>query len=433
MMPQGLFRAVCAFFLPGGLLFIVAVGFLRPHGLPLWCQGPVAALPYVVLTFGLLFGWYFSSTRMLLSLVCLTFANQALITFPLEEDPASFTHTIFAASAFLVPINFLAFSILREEAIGTMRGALRIIPLFTQPFLVLWLCEPAQQDLAIALQTAYLPGWSTSWTPIPQAALLAFLVSGIMHLIRFILRREAMDGGATWALSVMFLAYHGTQFGWHPTNFFSTAGLILFFTLIQASYQRTYRDGLTGIAGRLAYEEATAQLGKRFAIAVLSIDQLKGYAGTHGKPVAEQILKLVAPKVQAACQGGRVFRVSGEELTLLFHNQSAVETLAVLDHVRRAVESASLFVRGRDRVWDNRRGAKSPGQKDRDLPITASIGVADKSAEETSLALVIKCAYRALYEAKTGGGNTVKRAAVTAETLRRPFAHSGRIIASSEY
>jgi len=207
----------------------------------------------------------------------------------------------------------------------------------------------------------------------------------------------------------------------------------LFVTLIQSSYQRTYRDDLTGIAGRLAYEEATAQLGKRFAIAALSIDQLKLYAGTHGQPVAEQILKLIAPRIQAACRGGRVFRVSGEELTLLFTNQSAVETLVALEQVRKTVEAATLYLRGRNRVREARRGIASPGPKDRELPLSVSIGVAEKAEAPAALGLVIKSAYRALYEAKAAGGNVVKRGLVSVEPVRRSDRNSGRIIASGEY
>ena len=433
-MQPSLPRAILAFLLPGGLIFFAAIGFLRPQGLPLWCQQPVAALPYFVLGFGLIFGWYFSSTRMILSLLSLALADRALVFFPLSgNDPSSISHAVFSASSFLLPINFLAFSILKEEAIGTLRGITRLIPILIQPVLVLWLCYPEQQDFAAALQLPYLPWVSTNWTPIPQATLLAFLIAGAMHVARFALRGDPMDGGATWALAAAFLAYHGIQFGWQPTNFFSTAGLILFVTLVQASYRRTYRDDLTGIAGRVAYEEATAQIGKQYTIAVLAIDQLKSYAGIHGKTVVEQILKIVAPKVQAACQGGRVFRVSGEELTLLFNNQSAMEALVVLDNVRKVISSTALFLRGRDRVWENSRGTKSPGAKDRELPVTVSIGVAEKSSEEASLSMVIKSAYRALYEAKSSGGNAAKRGTVTADPVRRSYGNSGRTISSGGY
>jgi diguanylate cyclase (GGDEF)-like protein len=417
-------KAVLTFLFPGGLLFIAALGFLRPHGLPGWCQGPVAALPYLTLIFGLVFGWYFSSTRMLLSLLSLTFVNQALVTWPLEHDPASVSHTIFAATTFLLPLNFLAFSILKEEAIGTLRGAMRLLVFLIQPFLVLWLCDPDGQEVAMALRTAYIPGWSTDWTPVPQAALLVFLISGLIHCMRFVLQRHPMDAGATWALAAIFFAYHGTQFGWHPTNFFATAGLILFLSLVQASYQQTYRDDLTGISGRMAYEEATAQLRRKFAIAVLAIDQLKSYAGTHGKPVVEQILKLVAPKVQAACQAGRVFRVSGEELTFLFPQHSALDALVELEHIRKEIESTSLYLRDGRRVWENSRGGTAPRTNDQTLSVTVSIGVADSSTEETPRSAVIKAAYRALYEAKTAGGNAVKRGTLGMEGFRRSYSHS---------
>jgi len=427
-----LLQLLLTFVFPGGLLFVAALGFLRPHGLPVWCQGPVAALPYLALTFGLVFGWYFASTRMLLSLLSLTFASQALVTWPLDTNYASVSHTIFAATTFLLPLNFLAFSILKEEAIGSLRGAVPVLLFLVQPFVVLWLCDPTNQDMALALQTDYLPAWSASWTPVPQAALLVFLISGLMHLVRFVLRRHPMDAGATWALAAVFLAYHGTQFGWRPTNFFATAGLILFLSLVQASYQQTYRDALTGIPGRIAYEEATAHLGGQFAMAVLAIDQLKTYAGTHGKRVVEQILKLAATKVQAGCRAGRVFRVSGEELTLLFSRQSAVEVLVELEHIRKSLESTALYLRDGQRVWDNTGGAATPGRNDQELSMTASVGVADSATEGTTLSMVIKAAYRALYEAKAGGGNVVKRGPVAVASFRRSSRYPAPVSTGSE-
>ena len=113
----------------------------------------MAGLPYLALGFGLLFGWYFGSTRMLLSLLTLTFANQAWATWPLEKDLTSASYTIFAAATFLLPLNFLAFSILKEEAIGTLRATLRLLLFLFQPFVVLWLCDPANRDMAAALTT----------------------------------------------------------------------------------------------------------------------------------------------------------------------------------------------------------------------------------------------------------------------------------------
>ncbi len=429
-----LWKSFLAVFFPGGLVFLIAIGFLRPQGLPLWLQQPVAALPYIVLTFGLIFGWYFASSRMILSLLVLALADRALVLFPpTDADQAALNETIIAITAFLVPLNLLAFSILKEDSLSTFRGLTRVALVLVQPFLLLWLCLPDQRDLASSFTREYIPSLYTEWTPIPQPALFAFATALLLHVIRFSLHRDPLEGGAIWALFAIFVVYHTSRNGWQPTNFFMAAGLILFVTLLQSFYQRTYRDELTGIPGCLAYDEAIGQLGKRFSIAVISIDQLTQYANAHGKPVSEQILKQVAPRIQAACSDGQIFRTTGEELTVLFPGKSTTETLSTLETVRKTIEAICLFLRGRDRVWEKQRGSKKAGSRDRALPITLSIGVAEKVSDSATLTLVIKSAYRALYEAKGIGGNVVKRGVAAVDPARRSHAGAGRIVASGEY
>src|SRR5205807_4580618 len=272
-------KSILAVLFPGGIIFLIAIGFLRPQGLPMWLQQPIAALPYIVLTFGLIFGWYFTSSRMILSLLVLALADRALVLFPsTDADQAALSQTIVAITAFLVPLNLLAFSIFKEDSLTTLRGVLRVLLVLVQPFLLLWLCLQDQHDLASAFTWEYVPSPYTDWTPIPQPALFAFATALLLHFIRFALHRDPLEGGAIWALVTIFMAYHTSRYGWQATNSFMTGGLILFVTLLQSFYQRTYRDELTGIPGRLAYEEAVGQLGKRFSVAVISIDQLTQYA-----------------------------------------------------------------------------------------------------------------------------------------------------------
>ena len=429
-----LWKSLLAVLFPGGLVFLIAIGFLRPQGLPMWLQQPIAALPYIVLTFGLIFGWYFASSRMILSLLVLALADRALVLFPTTDaDQAVLSQTMVAVTAFLIPLNLLAFSIIKEDTLSTVRGVTRVVLVLVQPFLLLWLCLPDQHDLASSFTREYIPSLYTDWTPIPQLALFAFATALLLHFIRFALHRDPQEGGAIWALCAVFVAYHTSRSGWQPTNFFMAAGLILFVTMLQSFYQQTYRDELTGIPGRLAYDEAIAQLGNRFSVAVISIDQLTQYANIHGKSVSVQILKRVAPRIHAACADGQIFRTTGEELTVLFPGKSATETLSTLEAVRKAIEAIGLFLRGRDRVWETQRGIKKAGSRDRALPITLSIGVGEKLSDSVTLSLVIKSAYHALYEAKGIGGNVVKRGPVASAPSRRSHAGSGRIVTSGEY
>ena len=420
---------------PGGLIFLLAVGFLRPLGLPMFVQQPIAALPYIVLTFGLIFGWYFANSRIILSLLVLALADRALVVLPTAgADQETARHTILAVTAFLVPLNLLAFSILKEDGLLTLRGSMRLLFVLVQALLVFWLCLPGQRDLASSLFIGEsIPLLFTEWTAIPQPALIVFAIALLLHGIRFVLHRDPLEGGTIWALGAIFVAYHMSRSGWQSSNFFMAAGLILFATLLQSSYRQTYRDDLTGIPGRLAYDEAIAQLGKRFSVAVIGIDQLTQYANVHGKSVSVQVFKQIAPRVLAACSGGQVFRTTGEELTVLFPGKSSNEALGSLDTIRKSIEAIALFLRGRDRVWEKQRPAQKTGPRDQALPITLSIGVAEQSDDTTTLALVIKSAYRALYDAKGAGGNVVKRGGKEEVPARRSHAGTGRVPSMREY
>jgi GGDEF domain-containing protein len=422
-----------AFLAPGGLVLLAAVGFLRPHGVPAWLQQPISAIPLVVLAFGLVFGWYLSSTRLILSFLVLACADRVLAMFPpTGSDPESVAAKLFAMSAFLVPLDLLAFSIFKEDAVSLLRSVTRLALVCTQPFLLLWLCDPAQHEIAASFERRYVDV-PTEWTPVPQAALAAFLLAGTMHMGRFLVTRDPFEAGSGWAIVALFLAYHGTRLGWQPSNFFATAGFILFLSLLQSSHFRTYRDELTGIAGDRAYREALERLGTRYAFAVAVVDQMKSYGNIHGKLVTEQVLQIIAPLVQSVCRDVRVYRASGEELTLLFPGRSATETLATLEAIRKTVEATPLVLRGRGSVRA-RAVIKGPfGRDERELPVTVSIGVAEKAADADTVGAVQKAAYRALHEAQSSGGNVVRRGQSVPRPSRRSHTGIAMIAADGKY
>ena len=426
-------KSLVDFLVPGGLIFLGALGFLRPSGLPQWVQGPVHAFPFVVLAFGLFFSWYLSSSRVILALIVLGLADRGLAFFPpADQNVESANHVIFSAVALLVPLNLMALSIIKEEAMSTWRGGLRLPLVLIQPILVLWLAQPGQAGIAHSLQQPLLPAFRMGWTALPQLALLAFMGAVLLIGVRFVLNRNPLDSGILWTVIASFVAVQGFHHGWVPTNFFSAAGLILFVTLLQASHQETYRDELTGIPGKLAYDQMVAGLGSKYVLAVVGIDQLKQYGNQHGKPVSEQVLRLLAPKIMAASGIGKVHRLAGEEFTVVFPKKSATETLVDLGAIRKAVEETQLYLRGRDRVWE---GGGTAKQKSRDvaLPATVSIGLAESGGARSSLALVTKAAYRALYEAKGEGGNRVKRGTVSADVPKALPEATGQIVAYSEF
>ena len=431
------FKRTWEFFAPGGIVLLLAIGFLRPHGLPAWVQGPVSALPVIVLGFGIVFGWYLSSSRLILSLLVLVCLDRGIFWFPpSDSSPEAPGPVLFAIATFLAPVNLLALSLVKEGNVSSWRGLLSLLLVLSQPLLVLWLSLSVQTDLTSPLTAAFqlplIPLSISEWTPLPQPAVLAFVSALLLLTARSLLYHDPLDGGAAWAILTTFLAVHGIQYGWNPTNFLSAAGLTLFLSLVHASHQRTYRDELTGALGRLAYTETTARLGEKYVVAIVGVDQLKQYQNQYGKTVAEQVLRLVAPKIMATAGSGKVFRLTGDEFTVVFYSRAAIDTLATLEQIRKAVGKTTLRLRKQTRVWEGSRSS-TPGSKDIDLPITLSIGGAEPTAPHLSLTLVTKAAYRALYEAKGEGGNMVKRGTIQIASANTAPSTTGRIVAYSEF
>src|SRR5207244_13044220 len=102
-----------SFVVPGCLLLLAALGFLRPRGLPGWMQPIVGVYPYIVLVGGLLFGWYFDRSRMVLAMLTLALADGALQFFEAGEPATQGVgHVVFNAVAFLLPLILVALFLL---------------------------------------------------------------------------------------------------------------------------------------------------------------------------------------------------------------------------------------------------------------------------------------------------------------------------------
>ena len=396
--------------MPGGLLVLAALGFLRPLGLPGWMQPLVAVYPYIVLVVGLLFGWHFDRSRMVLAMLSLALADGTLLILATGGGTTEGVgRIVFNAVAFLLPLNLLALSLMTERGALVRSGVVWLSVTLSQLFLVAWICRPGLAELAASLEFAYFGPRLTRWTPIAQPALFVFVVASVLQLARFMVYKNPIESGFMWALVASFIALHGSRFGWNPTNYFATAGLILFLALLEESYKMTYHDELTGVPGRLALDQTLPGLGSRYSVAVVDLDHLKEFNNQYGKGVGDQVLQMVARKIASVPGGGKAFRYSGEEFAVVFSGKSAGDTLAHLETMRKTVETARFALRSGGRLREQSEQPSGDSSSDEELSVTVSVGVAERDDRKPTPDQVVKAAYRALYRAKMGGGNQVKR------------------------
>src|SRR5437763_927182 len=157
-----------------------------------------------------------------------------------------------------------------------------------------------------------------------------------------------------------------------------------------------------------ALNEALLRLGSQYTIGMVDVDHFKRINDSHGHDVGDQVLKMVAAKLAQVGGGGRAYRYGGEEFAVLFPGKGAEECLPELEALRQVVEDATFILRSRIRSKRKREkilAEKGPGRR---VPVTVSIGVAERDSRHSKPDQVVKAADRALYRAKDGGRNQVQ-------------------------
>jgi diguanylate cyclase (GGDEF)-like protein len=139
------------------------------------------------------------------------------------------------------------------------------------------------------------------------------------------------------------------------------------------------------------------------------VDHFKRFNDTYGHDAGDQVLRMVAAKLQQVGGGGRAFRYGGEEFLVVFRGRSARDAEPFAESLRRMIADAGFVPRGPDRpaVKTERPPVPSRPITPR-VTITVSIGLAEQSAHDSTPELVLDAADAAMYRAKEGGRNRVK-------------------------
>jgi len=245
------------------------------------------------------------------------------------------------------------------------------------------------------------PAWLT-WTPLPQPALAVTALTVLWLGLRLSREPHPLDGAFLGALAATVWTLHQGAPEPATVAYWSAAAAMLALGVVQESYRMAYLDELTELPGRRALKEALLKLGPAYTIAMLDVDHFKKFNDTYGHDAGDQVLRMVADRLRQVGGGGRPYRYGGEEFTVLFPGKRVSEVEGVLEELRQSVADRPFRVRGAGRA-PNRRG-KGGGEE---VPVTISIGVAQRNANRGRPEAVMEAADQALYQAKEKGRNRV--------------------------
>ena len=396
-------RAISSLLLPAVLLGLAAAALAYPPPQPEQLASFLRVFPWVVLVVGVLLALRFRRGRVVLALLTLAVADRVLLRFPpgAAGEAARFA---FDATALALPLDLAWLAIARERGAFTPHGLLRACAIAVQPALAVFLWLSYTPWLVRLLDRPFLPRALAPATSLPHAALLASATALVAVGAAWARRRTTLEVGFLWALVASLVAL-GAPAG-STTTYLATGGLILVVSVVEATFAMAYRDPMTALPSRRAFDEALAKLGGRYVIAIIDIDRFKGINDTYGHDVGDQVLRMVATKL-AGVSGARAFRIGGEEFALLFAGKPRSETRPLLEALRARIAEAGFTLRGEDRPRRKpKRVEPREGQPVR-IPVTVSIGVAERGGVLEAPGDVLKAADEALFKAKRGGRNRV--------------------------
>lgn len=363
-------------------------------------------LPLIIFVGTIALSLHFNLTRIAYILIAFSIAYIGYGN-SMAGDGAVRGEVIYLAISAFLPINMALFAFFKERGLLTLPGLMRIALITGQVGFTLWIIGAERSDIYQPwMELTIIENSLIESIFLPQPLIILNLATFALVLIACYIYRSPLENalaGASLALIAALLSI-GSENAF--ILFMSTAGIILLVGVIRNAHYMAYRDDLTGLMGRRALNERLLMLGRRYTVAMLDVDHFKKFNDTYGHDAGDQVLQMVATKLQKVGGGGRVYRYGGEEFTILFSGRSVEAAEPYLETLRMGIADYRMGLRGKDRADDKaRRGRAKEGKK---VSVKISIGVAERDGRMAA-GDVVKAADKALYRAKEQGRNRVSR------------------------
>lgn len=392
--------------LPELVLFTIAALF-TPYAANFTAPGLLATelVSGFILVLVLALSLQFNHSRMFFAVLTLLGLFGGLILMIQSKDAIT-RETLNGSLCLLAPLNLLVFSFSAERGIFSRYGGMRFGLLMVEIICVAALVAFHASPIVTALHVHFIHSSLFDHTPVTQPGLLVLAIGLILINDRLILRHSA-------ELAAFFFALIATGIMLHRQDaagmaIFSAAAAVGFgHAIIQESWNMAYLDELTGLPGRRALEEQMRQLSGNHVIAMVDVDHFKRFNDTYGHDVGDQVLRLVASRLQKHSGSGKPFRYGGEEFCILYPGKYPDEVNNALESLRADIESCRFEMRRQERRTEEQEGDAGMQQDSGPLAITVSIGMAGSPQGNIDPWSVLKSADKALYAAKHAGRNRV--------------------------
>jgi len=372
--------------IPFGLLFLLSALVLYSQNIPPYI---FTLVPYIFYAISLLVLWV--SWRFNRNIFIFITLPILLTSLGFEYLSAAKATLLFHYISILFPLHLLLFISFKERGLFSLWGGLKTSLLLLEIVGVAYALyvSPVAIEELLKLKIFALSFYPLSDISIAVAIFSLFTLSALILFNRYLIYNASF-------LVILVSFYLGMYYFKMPHAYevsLLCMALIIFVVLIRDSYRLAFYDELTALPGRRALVEDMAKLGRKYSLAMIDIDFFKKFNDTYGHDTGDEVLKMVASKLERVTGGGKAYRYGGEEFVLLFPSVDVDTAFIHTDVVREVVAKSGFVVRNKT--------------KNKTIYVNISAGVTQNSPKDKDPFAVMKRADDALYKAKKAGRNRV--------------------------
>ena len=382
-----LFPAPLAALIPGLLIATgMAALYVYTPQLPPELQQLLPWLPYLLLVLVVALASFYNLSRLFYFAVIVALNGYWLLH---QADVSLWAADVVFLASLLAT---LVLAVLPEKGLFNLAGWLTHLMMMVFVSLPIGLMARNIESINNWLNPAVLPPSWLDWSPLGVTAWSFGLLLVIGLSWSWVRTQQRTHLNALWVAMVVLLMHHLQQLPLVTALLASAAFLLLLIHALQDAWQLAYVDELTGLPGRRALQERLQRSLGIYALAMVDVDHFKQFNDQYGHDVGDEVLRMIAAKINQVAGGGKAYRYGGEEFTIVFNNHSADEIKPHLLAVIETIADTPFVV--------NRR----QNQKPKAVQVTVSMGLTD-SINHPDAAATIKTADQALYTAKKRGRN----------------------------
>jgi len=397
-------KTLFSFFIPGGLFFLITVIILNLRIIDKVLPRSALIYPIIVIGAGVLLGLFFKRIWLMLVILILAIADRALLYFAANTDVTMEEgRLIYHAISFLLPINLCLFAFMKRRGVMKWQSIWFLSAILLQGCGVAFIYQYKSLGFGAFLEYSSVKWALLEHIPLSQLALFAFGIAFVYYLFLYIRTRGVIERSFCWALIAIFYALALSRIGPVSSIYFSTAGLIFVISVIENIYVEGFQDEVTDLPTGKSMHGILSKLDRGYTLALIEIDNFERLKENHGRRLSKQVLRSIGSKLTSVTGGGKPFRYRGEVFAIVFPGMFLQDMLPHVEELRQTIKKLGPILHSQ----------KSPGKKPKKLkrieilankiPVTVSIGVAERSDADMTPQQAILKAEEALSTAKREG------------------------------